>query len=814
MFVNLPQSNGYISIPDNFFTIVDIDSSENITFEVDYKIRQSDVIQRDALSVRISAITRQLNNSASISNRIKSLTSTDLIRNLLNMTANARAVIKNNELSVVAVKVSDNTKVINNEIIGSVLQKRPLDEIQTFVKRKLVLKSTDDLKQANDPQSVLQVNLSDIEEKEQLSIKYLIQNSILNGIDPSTVYEIRDQILTSHESVNGTWSNTAKYYFQNISNEDIAKYFRIVTTPTTKINTVSTQNISENKNILTYETVVSDESKISTTMTLLSELIKEKSGIYKQLFIKFELLNSSGVVIQTVQKEINLLKHIEIFNTPRRAPNVNFAKLESATKANLLIKQQDKTAKTVRVYRKNFSYILNDNSGYKFVSEYPIGKETGVLTIPVEIASQNSTIYRVIPVGPHGVVSSEFTNVVIPPKIANNRLSFVSLTAKIVENGISIEIREIPTGVVAFQILRKDKTLFEKSFSIVGSETIQVNQLDSSITYAVSDTNVKKEHCYEYQCKLIFRNGDSVISGYTILEYFPFQDNVIETKIENLQIVYETNNLDVKFKISSVINETDLDVVKTLLEKQNLLNFFSDEILNGREKLQNLIAFQVFRVNLTSGQREDFGVLTSDEFSDLKFRNLNNVQPLRVSNKYRYEVIALLRSPETMIENYVKSTKDPTTQKPYVYKPYKFLHPITLTKGNITTPRSLKSHYPKHQMSFGIVGNVVSVDVEFTTETTFIIDATAEEFTKNINVVKWRINGSSYDVDHFLISIESTGQRKIIGKAHAFFDVKNFHFIHEVSQQDIGEVFYVITPVFSNYEIGSEVKTNNVILGD
>lgn len=812
MFVNLPQYNNYVSIPDNFFSIVNINDNDDITIEVDYKINQSDVIQKNALTVRVSAVTKVIQTQNILYGKLSSQSPSNIVKNILNMAANARAAIKNNELSVIASTISDNTKKINNEIVGDVLRKKPLREISSLVKRKLVIKSTDELKNENDPQPVLQVNLKDVVDS-PTPIKHLVQSAILRGIDPSHVYETRDQTLTTYESTNGTQRFVAGKRFDDIIDLNASSYFSKVTVPSTIFDTTSTQNMIDNKNILTYSSVVNDQISITTSLKLLSSLLKDSSGQFKQLFIKFELLNNVGIIVQTIQKEIELTKFIDVYNTPIIPPSVNFAKYESSTKANLQIKQNDHAAKSIKIYRKNFSYVTNDNDDYVFVGDYSLEKHAGILTIPVDISSKNSTIYRVVSVGPDAVISSEYTNVVIPPRLVQNRISFVSLTTKIVDNGISVEMRDVPVNIVSVSVLRRNRTLFDREYSVVG-DTLQINSNDSNATYVVVDSNVKKEHCYEYVCKLIYKNGLCARSGNSIIEYVPIQSNAIETKIENLQIIYDANVIDVRFSVSSTINESDLDVVKTLLEKQNLIDLFSDEMLNDREKLQKLLAYQVSRTNLTTGQTEDFGILTGGEFSDLRYRNLNNVSELRIDHKYRYEVTSLIRSAETMIETFVKNAIDPTTKKPYTYSPFKFLHPITLTRGNLTTPQTLSSHYPKQQMSFGNVGNTISTDVEFSIDNTYMIDASVEEFTKNVNVIKWKINGSSYKIDHFVIAIEFAGQRKIVGKSHAFFDRKNFHFIHKISHHDIGEVFYVITPVFIDYNVGLEVRTNSVVLGD
>jgi hypothetical protein len=159
---------------------------------------------------------------------------------------------------------------------------------------------------------------------------------------------------------------------------------------------------------------------------------------------------------------------------------------------------------------------------------------------------------------------------------------------------------------------------------------------------------------------------------------------------------------------------------------------------------------------------------------------------------------------------FVKNAVDPTTKKKYTYYPAKFHHPITLTIGNITSPQTLIAHYPKSQFSFGNVGNLASVDVSFANDSVYITESSSEAFDRKTNVIRWSINGSPETIDHFIIMKEFLGQRTVIGKSHAINDTTTFRFFHELSTSDIGEFVYIIVPVFANYAVGQESKTNTV----
>jgi hypothetical protein len=165
-----------------------------------------------------------------------------------------------------------------------------------------------------------------------------------------------------------------------------------------------------------------------------------------------------------------------------------------------------------------------------------------------------------------------------------------------------------------------------------------------------------------------------------------------------------------------------------------------------------------------------------------------------------------------MFETFQKSMVDRITKKPYKFSPSKFLHPITLKRGTIVSSIGLKTKYGQDQMFYGTIGLSKTLDVSFDKIIAEIVDFNVTQFTKNTNLLTWRIQGLIEKVDHFILMKEVNGIRTIIGKAHSEFEYGNCQFYHNLTRRDIGELRYVIVAVYDDYNSSKFVKSNTIVI--
>ena len=415
-----------------------------------------------------------------------------------------------------------------------------------------------------------------------------------------------------------------------------------------------------------------------------------------------------------------------------------------------------------------------------------------------------------IPVGVQNTLGFEFTNVVVKPARLVP-IKSVGLTGLQIDTGIQLEARNLPVRCVAIQFLRWNLTTHESAYSTVSSDVGFIDPASRAADLITTiDSNVTQGNIYRYVARLIYVDGSYEDAGSVIMEFVTPAPGRVNTSITNLSV--SGSIPDVSFTINTVINNTSLDAIKQMLGSQDLQQYFQGDIQNQRDQLANLIAHSVQRVDLMTGVRESFGTLTTSLFVDSTLGKSNAVSPLQYGHTYRYEIYPLLRAPETMFDGLVKQSVDGTTKKAFSFSPAKFLHPLALNQGVIATTAGAGQRYAKDPMSFGVVGDITTVEASFDNATALIIDQTASPFNRSLNIVTWQVQGDITQVDHFIIMKLVNGVMTLLGKAHSEFPYGVCQYFHPLTNHDNGSLSYVIVPVMNDYQVGPSATTNPVIV--
>lgn len=826
MFVAPRRGSRKISLQDDFASLISIKENGDLEFEIRYDINQTEVVNSGATNVKVTAyVTRKREYSIFENRQGQRAAPHEVIDNILNMQRAYRGLVKNNESSVLATSMSDASSKVNNQLVSYVRSPGfkaaggTLDRLSSAFKTKVKLKQVSKLEDdEGEVHPILQTNRNtfpDIDFKS--TVKQSMKSMMLKkGIDPSRVVDISKDRISAQSNVRGTYVppiRRAGYRWGDTDEGDIVRqtYTQMLPSTTTKVTT--TQDMTSEKLVQVVDTIPHDQIEVPVRLLVSSKSLSSSKGSISTIFVRLDVMNRCGIVIDTIEKELDIAFHLRLFSTPKIAPEVKFSRFEALSKGSLQIFQQDPIATSVRVYRKFMSHVSNEIDEYILVGEFSVAKGAGFATVPIDISRKDTSVYRVVPVSSEGIFGFEFTNIVINPSGGNKiKFRYVSLASKIVENGVAIEIRDLPADVVGFRILRKNKTTFERNPTTVGDDVLYVDRTKDEQVYTVVDTLAKEDNVYEYVAELVYQNGSLELSGYIIVEFLPLVENLVDTRILDLKTSADPIKPDVSFTIDSKLTDGNMDAVKSLLEKQGMSDFFSDNVAAEKDKLKKLIAHQVSRVNLTTGQRENFGVITVSQFTDSQFGKINSVAPLKQGYRYRYEINTLLRAPETLFESLEKTTIDPVTKKPYTFKPSKFFHPITMKKGNILERSAQLAHYAKDDMSFGNVGDLVSTEVSFAQDLTEISDAKAVKYDKHHVLLQWTLKGTSKLIENFIVILEENGMQVPIGKVHAVEQKRQYEYIHSLNLNEVGNYVYKIIPIFSNYSMGSEVKSNAVMV--
>lgn len=804
------NNQNLLVIDDDYARLLNVNDDDSVEFQFEYKISSHEAIKNNATKVKVSVFSRTVKQTTLVNVVDGEIDSKGLVNNILFGIPNAKLNVKFREEFNSVTKNSDITTKISNEIVSQL--KSPMLNISNVQQlSKTVLKSVPsvDIKSINESKPIIQFMSNTSETTSSVSPSHSMKDLILRqGIDPSKIVEMTPRSITSVDSFNGTLRPTKSLSLEtkqtnNLVNTYIMKNVNTLTPPKT------TTDVQDE----TYVQVLSKQSTFDVEVPVNIVIPKNAftlEGKYNtQFHVKFELLDiKSGLAIDTVVKQLDVSQHLQVFNTPITPPVVNVIKSSSRNRATLSIKQIDKKARSVQIFKKNIYRSTVEIDDYVLFGVFDVRSDQQTLLAQIVLPTDSTSVYRVIPIGPTGVQGSTFTNVVVNP-LRFKQTKNVTCSSKLNEEGIQLEINNIPSSVVAFELLVLNKTIHEKKFRNVGNITFVNDNIRLSDTVIIVDKNVCQNNVYNYSIKLIYASGVSDIVNCSTVEYIKQTPNKVDTKIKNLKID-NSEFPNVEFDINTTIIDSNIDSIKLMLNKQDMSEFFSKDISLEREFLKSLIAHNVQRVNLTTGVRENFGVITVSKFSDNELRVNQSVEPLKIGNRYRYEITVLLRSPETMFESFVKNKIDSSTKKSYSFKPSKFFHPLALNAGILTSVQGLKTNYSKDEMSHGMIGSSQTFEVSFDSEQSLIKEATVTKLGKYTHVLTWKLQGNIDNIDHFLITKDSNGVRTIIDIAHSEFLNGNCLKYITLNKRHNGTFKYIITPIFNNYDIGTPVHTNEI----
>ena len=543
-----------------------------------------------------------------------------------------------------------------------------------------------------------------------------------------------------------------------------------------------------------------------------------------EFFLTYELRNNRELNVQTLTRPVPHSENIAKLQIPTEAPEIVAFSVGALGRTTLNVKQLDKNASKIRIYRRELNKgNPTIDAQYDYVGEIDAEFGEDFQRVDDLFASTNPVIYRAVPVNGDDILGAEFSSTVVEQKGRPFNVGkfkrqpyFATLDADTQENSIVVTIRDIAPGPIAIKLLRKDRTINEQSFSTVrpggeGSEVTLI-ETDSNAPVVLEDTEVKEDRIYEYRALFIFADGtEEFAANNLIVEFCPVAANILELDVSEPDVEQSGDEIDVTFTVDKNVIQTQGDLIKSFLEEQGITTEFQDQLLANRDKLQNLFGVRVTRRNLTTGELEDFGIISSPNFSDKTFGRVRSVQPLQGGFDYKYTITAHARDTETLFET-LRKTVQARTNVSYSFAPNQWRHPITLLRGNLVTPRTLIRNHSKSTFTFGRVVDNRTLTVSLADIQPSLFSGKVVRFGENQTLVQWKVQGDVNKIDHFIVILEILGMRTIVGKSHNITNSNYFQFVDKLTNQECGELSYFIVPVFFDYSRGPELKTNSVLI--
>lgn len=821
MFFRYQQTAKVLTVDDTFARLTDVLDNGDLQFEFVYSMLQKDLINFGAQMVTVSVYSKQLAPKPLLGFNHRGYVDTSgLVANIRTQVTDAKIVQQQRDSYLLAQRNSDPTAYVNNNVLPQLVAGAPTANIQPFNRPRLQLVLAKTIKQSNDDQPVLHriINTAIVPDLAAVrasmaleSPQELIYDMITRqGLDPSYVLNLTPRSQSEVDTHGGLSNPQLAQERQTDPASRLLSYYLF---PTQYGDPPTTSNqVPDGEYVQVLRTQTTDSIEIPVTLTVPADKMKLEGADLTSLFVQFELVNTeTGQAADTVTKTLNVSKHLQAFSTPRVPPIVKVTPSEISSLVNIEVHQVDPKATAVLIYQKPIFTVDPGVNDYTLIGSFNVTSQQRSVQIQVNRPLHSAVIYRVIAQGVQATPGFDFTNAVIAPA-RYTPIRSIALSVAQVDNGINVECRHIPTNVVAVQFLRWNLTTFDASYTTVGADVGFIDDATRKMDLVSTvDADVSIDNVYRYAARLIYLDGNTEDFGSAIIEFIQPSPGEVDTRIDNLQVVHDIVP-NVTFDISTITVDTNLDAVKSMLELQGISQFFQGDIATQRDQLKDLIAHAVQRVDLTTGRRENFGVITTTSFDDSALRKNQAIEPLAYGHKYRYEIYPLLRAPETVFEALQKTVVDPTTKKPYSFLPSKFLHPIALNHGTLVSATGASQRYAKDPMSFGIIGAITVVEASFDDSVASIVDPQASRFDRFTNSITWGVRGDINQIDHFIIMKQVHGIRTAIGKAHSEFTYGTCQYLHDIDDSDEGVVSYIVVPVMNDYRIGAEAITNTVLI--
>lgn len=786
--------NSLLNVDDNFATLIEVKSvnqQQAAQFEFSFKISQIEVLKENAFSVLITVKKPSILVEPAIVPQDRSGTSTisagSIINNILSHKIKLLNINKKNQNDVIVTRVADITSKINNHIINIVKNGEDVSN-KGLEKTKIIVRS----KQSNEltgnsskPLKTTQIETPTTIEDRSIRLKLLKQYSI----SPANVSLLSSKTITAFSSLTGIYRKDDRIN-KNLFLDQLSNHY--------------TSYDSQDDRNVQYETrlgqVFDEMVTINTPITIYNFL-----NITTSLNVSFELLKTTltqnGIkkttVLDKVDKTINLSRYINQLSDSS-PPSVGLSFNDRET--SLYVKQAkdkknfDGSNKTLRIYRKVIDEDLKStyerlsvskvkNASFQEFQKYTYAHRLG-----------ENSIYRI-----SFENSSEFEDVVFksPGKKLSSKLIVVPM---LIQSGIHVVIinNSLPE-VIAAKLLYRDVTTKNKNFSLSN----QIATFNSNNSSAITINNLTPYHVYEITTKLIFKNGVEVMSNYSsFLEYVPYSGDV------NPTISQLTVDKDVQFNIQAALLPDQIGLINGLLSQTNS-SYEVATLLSRPAEFDKLIAFSIIRYNLDRGHVDNLGIIANGEtFVDSSRSSQVSAQQLIQGDRYKYVIYPLIRNPYDVINENVE-LRDQETRKMYKINPRKHHHPLTLIKGSVITKHFLDKD-PKDDMLYGSTGTCIEVDVITSKHLPKIQNFIVNFLDKKRLILSWSVSGETELVDHFILMKEINGVKSIIGKSHCFDD--NLDFIHELTNHDLGNVRFILNPIYQDYSSGASEVSNYILI--
>lgn len=805
-------SDQLLKVESNFATLLDIESDGTFVYEFSFYASSINFLKDPKNNNCVEVIVHK-NAPKDSASTLQNIGRPGDLRRLTNDILKSGARSRDNARRLLSENISRSEVDLYSKIskdVTSLLASREVNINNIIPSIKVIdTRKVGEIKENNYQPAVLQTSQDSfsIAETQKDTTRHSI-NLLLKGKDPT-------RLFFKSSNINGTFSNMSGV--SNFIQQDWSASSKSQNMDSKRRREIQ-QNFIGSSNIqLDFNNDLSDDDQLPVVINKKQRFfryekitrIQQRNIQNEDFFVEFKMKSDDGRTRDRVVKKVLHQSLLKAFSTPRLAPHLSISPFQAPGKNIIEIEQMDERASSVSLYKRTHTNVNLDmiNNEYQQIIDLPLRKEDGVIKF-VDLTNNSSAIqYRAIAVASDGILGTDFENIVTTPvKISgfgktSNRTKAVSLSPENVPGGINIDVSNIAHDVISIAILKKNLTANETKYSVLQSDSptkLVVNGL-GDVNFL--DEDVKNTNIYEYSALLYYEDGVSVQSSTAVqIRFITSKFGEADIVVDGPEVVRRGSLIDVQFNVKSLIKEQNLDAVKLALERQGLSDLFNFDLEKERDKLQKLIAHSIKRIDLTTGESVEFSTFLGEEFSDYVEGIKVSARQLIDDHKYRYIINTLLRSAETLFDDFQKESVDQSTGRSYKFSPAKFRHPITLERGALVNRESLNSNHPEDDFSFGIIGNSRTFDIDIPLDEITLRDISISRIDRRNISLRWTVDGPKRKVEHYIITKTVLGMTSIAGKVHHISSTSSFEFFDTIEPDDIGNISYNITPILNNFK--------------
>ena len=571
----------------------------------------------------------------------------------------------------------------------------------------------------------------------------------------------------------------------------------------------------------------SKRKTVKETIAIPGELIK-----YDDFILVFEVTDSTGLTVQMKQLNVRHSFMSTLVSVPMLPPKLITYPKGGVGKNIIDIQQADRLGAAVKIYRKEMSRTFGAGGSSDFVLVGDMSMRFGLQPqrfVDQGFISSNPVIYRVTCVSRFGVEAPTFSSVVIQsPKGkldrssgASNKQRFAniySMFSKTDNNQLKILVKDIPVGVISFNITRKDLGNSSKEIVKFVSNYSVASQAGGSKVYTFIDNTVQNNKIYEYRVGMLYKDGTYKFAKQShVIQYKVVQNNIMNTSFSVPKVSLISGDIwNVTFDVKKETTLNDQNLLKKFLEDQGYANLYINELLqeNQKNKLQNLFATEVYRINTSTSEVEYYGIMKTEVFDESLIGPVAGVKALD-KGTYIYRFITYSRAPNTMFTD--QPVQATYRQKTYTYSPAKFKNSLTLESGTIVSDDALKRNHSNNKWTLGDVVDIDNIAITIPDAMPSIENVNLFNSMNNRNVVEWEVKGNRKKIDYFVINRKINNSTEVRGVVHNLSDKTRFSYVdiydnNRPTQNLHGNISYIINAIYYDGSVGPVKLTNSVII--